>query len=152
MFKVILSIKKCIFDLKLTCMQNRVVVETIETQAHRIIIKGDGVVRVYSKPSHIELDDIEALFSAYSRIQMDDERLVVLLDPTEENSMTSEARKHVVKHLKDHVQSIAIVGRKKFIRTLFSIISSVVNIGVNMKMFDSEEKAENWLIQECLKQ
>lgn len=132
-------------------MQTRVVVETIETQAHRILFNGDGFVRVYSKPSHIEMEDMEALFIAYSEIRKNNDKLVVLLDPTEENSMTPEARKYVIKHLKDNVQCIAIIGRKKFIRTLFGIFNSVVDIGVHMKMFESEEKAEKWLINECRK-
>lgn len=131
-------------------MISKAVVETVETQAHRIIIHGDGIIRVYSKPSHIELEDMKVLFSAYSEIRMNGDKLNVILDPTEENSMSAEARKYVVKHLKDNVQRIAVVGRKPFIRGLFKIFSSVINIGVEMNMFESEKKAERWITMETM--
>ncbi len=130
-------------------MSSSAVVETIETQAHRIIDKKDGILRVYSKPSHIDLEDVEALFAKFAEIRKG-ERLLVLLDPTEENSMTAEARKLLVKHLKDDVRCLAVIGRKKFVRSLFDIISSFVDIGVDMKMFDKETKAEKWLFESYL--
>lgn len=121
-----------------------VVVQTIETQAHRIINKHDGIIRIYSKPSHIDEDDIKALFTAFTELQ-GEEKLIVLQDPTEENSMSANARKLVMKHMKDHVAIFAVIGRKKFIRSLFKVISTFVDIGVEMQMFESEVEAEKWL-------
>lgn len=126
-----------------------VVIKTFETQAHRIIDKNDGIIRVYSKPSHIEENDVRALHEKFSEIR-GNERLIVLMDPTEENSMTPEARHYVVKHTREHVSCLTIIGRKKFTRSLFKIFTSFIDIGVEMKMFDSEQKAEKWLFEEYI--
>ena len=48
------------------------VIETIETQAHRIVNYKDGILRVYSKPSHIELDDVMALLDTFAKLHDDD--------------------------------------------------------------------------------
>lgn len=120
------------------------VVQTIETQAHRIINQKDGIIRVYSKPSHIEKEDVEALFAAFDELR-GDSKLFVLHDPTEENSMTIEARKYIMIHMKDHIEVFAVIGRKKFVRSIFKIISAFVDLGVEMQMFEGEEKAEKWL-------
>lgn len=120
------------------------VVQTIETQAHRIINQKDGVIRVYSKPSHIEKEDVEALFAAFAEFR-GEEKLYVLHDPTEENSMTNEARSYIMKHMKDNVAAYGVVGRKQFVRSVFAVVSKFVDIGVELNMFENEAEVEKWL-------
>ncbi len=133
-------------------MSEKTVIETIETQAHRIIIEGDGIIRVYSKPSHITLADVKTLLDKLGEIRTTDSGLIVLMDPTEENSMTIEARNYIIRNMKTQLACLVIISRKKFVRTIFSIVSSVKNIGVNMKMAKSEKEGENWIFNEYFSQ
>jgi len=126
-------------------MPDKVVIETFETQAHRIILKDDGIVFVYSKPSHITKEDVEKLFEKLAEINVHTERLTLIMDPTQENSMTTEAKKHVIDHFKTHVERVAIISRKRFVRTMFLFFRSIKDIGVEMKMFKNEEDAKEWI-------
>lgn len=131
-------------------MTKSVVVETIETLAHRLLIKGDGIIRVYSKPSHIDLEDCQALMAKYNELRSGGDRLVILMDPTEENSISPAAKKFIMTRMKEEVGVLALIARKKFTRTMFNVMRSAVSTGVDLKMFDNETDAENWLLENHL--
>ena len=61
--------------------------------------------------------------------------------------MSMEARAYIRKQMKNHIRCLAVVGRKKFVRSLFKIISSFVDIGLEMKIFEKEEEAVKWLLE-----
>ncbi|MBL4703216.1 MAG: hypothetical protein JKY54_01760 [Flavobacteriales bacterium] len=121
-------------------------IKTFETNAHRISIKGDGIMYVYSKPKHIEEEDMVDLINKLKELGKG-EKVLVLMNPTEENSMTDGAKNQVVNHMGEAVVALGVINRKPYIADLgnFFLNSKVRTYAFNM--FADESTATYWLLQ-----
>ena len=131
-------------------MKTSVIIKTYETEAHRVSLKGDGITRVYSKPKHIVESDITRLIEKFKEIG-DGKRLLVLIDPTEENSMSDEAKNQIIVNLGTVVFAVAVMNKKKYITQLGNLFLKSKRLSFSLKMFTDENKAVDWLNEIDLK-
>ncbi len=119
------------------------VIKSIEADNHRITIVGDGIIRVYSR-GDVTIKGVESVFHEISLIA-NREKVLMLIDPTEEKSMNNEARKMIKQLGEIHCNGMAVITRKDHIKRIANILIKIDNPKFPLKMFTDNTQAENWL-------
>ena len=85
------------------------------------------------------------LSNAYAEIRGSGDKLKVILDPTQEDTMSPQARQAVTVEMGKNISHLAVVSRKKHIRLLGNFFLKMKDLGFELKLFHDEEKAKEWL-------
>jgi hypothetical protein len=122
----------------------RAVIKSFETRAHRILLRGDGLVRVYSKPEDVDISAIEELFNTIIEIS-GGEKVLLFINPTEATGMTEEARKLLVQNFERYTAAMAAYIITEHSKNISSLISNVDKPKTPVKFFSDKDEAIAWL-------
>lgn len=126
---------------------NSSVIKTIETSAHRILIAGDGIIRVFVLPEKVGFDQMQELLDQL-KILAENEKIKLFVDPSEIKGIDPKARKHFGKELEKIVSKCGLILRNKIVQSIVSLILTIDKPKFEMKTFNNEEDAIKWLLDD----
>lgn len=123
-----------------------IIIQSFEANQHRLTLEGDDIIRVYSRGNVTE-EGVQSVFNQVNEIT-GGKKALMLIDPTEEKSMTKEGRKMIKLLGEKHCLGMAVITRKEHVKRIANILMKIDGPKFPLKMFTVQEEATNWL--KCL--
>lgn len=123
--------------------------ETIKTKTSEIWIDERDVLRVnVLEGSELNLEEVVMCFKSYRELGCGESNKVLqLMDARVNCTMTKEAREYVANQAKDFFIASAVVTDNLVVRLIANFITKFYKLEVPFKVFDTEEKAWEWLLR-----
>ncbi len=123
--------------------------EIIKTKISEIWLDEKGILNVkIIEGADFTYDEVEICFDAYKQLGCGENNKVLQLMHAKVNAaMSKEARELVAKKGKDFFIASAVVTDNLAVRLIANFISKFYKLDFPFKIFDSEEKALEWLLK-----
>lgn len=123
--------------------------EIIKTKTSEIWIDERDVLRVnILEGSELNLEEVVTCFDSYRELGCgENNKVLQLMDARVNCTMTKEAREYVAKQAKDFFIASAVVTDNLVVRLIANFITKFYKLEVPFKIFDTEEKAWEWLLR-----
>ena len=125
-------------------------IEKVELESSDILFREDGIVEIRFKDDiEVTIQDSKEQFEAITK-RYPDEAVCMLIVPGAHNTMTKEVRDYANEpQSKDMSKAEAVIVDNLAKRITYNFLIKFAD--KNMKVFDSEKKAIEWLQKEQLK-
>ena len=120
------------------------VIKTYETKLHRIMLH-DGIIKVYAKGEELDLEGSKEVFKIFEEIA--EARRYILIDPTEDQSVSLKAQKFTMQWLNSHDNTVAVITKNKRSKILVDAMIKLFGTKFKLKIFTDSEEAFNWLVK-----
>ncbi len=123
--------------------------EIIETKTSEIWIDDRGILNVkVMEGAELTYEEVKICFESYSELGCGEHnKMLQLMDANANCSMTKEAREYVAKQGDHFFIASAVITNNLAVRLIANFINKFYKMNLPFKLFDSEEKALQWLLK-----
>ena len=123
--------------------------EIIKTKTSEIWIDDRGILNVkVSEGAELTYEEVKNCFDIYRELGCGgDNKVLQLMYANVNAAMSKEAREYVAKQGQDFFIASAVITNNLAIRLIANFISKFYKLGFPFKIFDSEDKALEWLLK-----
>jgi hypothetical protein len=123
--------------------------EIIKTKTSEIWIDENAILRVnVMEGAELTYEEVAICFESYAKLGCgSDNKVLQLMDARVNSSMTKEGREYVAKQAKHFFIASAVITNNLPVRLIANFFIKFYRLNIPVKIFDSKEKALEWLLK-----